>query len=213
MASASLYNIGAGVASGAAAGSSFGPWGAVIGGAIGGIFGGKGNKKAEKAKRYMRLASQVQQEREGNAAEENYLQQIRTARTARAGSLASGIAAGISTSSLQTSALSSVGSQSVHNINYLAEDRRLFQLYSHYMQKAGAASEDYKSTMGLLSILPSLGKTGAALSSAAITVGQDSYSGLTNAYESLQSWLSGIYGGNTTQELAQPSNTKSELKL
>lgn len=197
MISASKANMLSGVASGAAAGSTFGPWGTVIGGVVGGLFGKKNDKQAEQAKMYQQLAYGVQQQREGNAVQEQYLQQIRTARTARAGSLASGISAGISTSSLQTSALSSIGSQSTHNIQFLANDRRLFQLYSQYMQAANAALDKYKNNISLMNVMPGLISTGLGLTKAGYQVGEDIYGGAGTAYN----WLTGLF---KTEELQEP---------
>ena len=154
--STSTLAIGGGAAQGAAAGSVFGPWGTAIGGAIGGIMGGVMGRKAKKAKKYQRLANQVQSEREQNAVQAQYIQMLREARINRAGSMAASLNLGISTSSLSTSALSSIGSQAQYNVEYLANDRRLFNLYSMYMQRAGANLDTYKSLYAGLSILPSI---------------------------------------------------------
>lgn len=148
--------IGTGAAQGAAAGSVFGGWGAAIGGVIGGIGGFFGGSKAKKAKKYMKKANAVQKEREQNAVEAQYLQMLREARMQRAGSLAASTNLGISTSSLSTSALSSIGSQAQYNVQFLGEDRRLFSLYAKYMEKAGQAVDMYKTIFTGLSIAPSL---------------------------------------------------------
>lgn len=134
---------------GAKTGAKYGGgWGAAIGGIIGTVvgvgFGYAEGRKAKKYSKYMKAAQQIQAEREQNATEATFLQMIRQARVARSVSQASSAYAGISTSSLATSALSSIGSQGMYNVQYLANDRRLFDLYSSYMRKAGKAAEQYK---------------------------------------------------------------------
>lgn len=167
MSTASTANQGVwgGAATGVAIGAIGGPIGAGIGlaiGALGGaIFGGMGAKK--KAKKYAKLAQQIQREREEDALEDQYLQQIRQARIARSASLATSVAYNLSASSLTTTALSSIGSQSQYNIQYMAEDERLFDLYSMYMQKAGKASDIYKNTMATGQTLASIGLTVASI--------------------------------------------------
>lgn len=156
MVSQTTAGITGGVATGAAAGSVFGPWGAVIGGVIGGLFGKKSSKAAKRAAMYQQKAQGVQVEREQNAVEAKYLEMLREARMNRAGSLQASITSGIETSSLATSALSSIGSQAQYNVQYLANDRRLFKLYSQYMQKAGKAMDSYQSTMALLGSMPAI---------------------------------------------------------
>lgn len=147
-----------GAASGAAAGSVFGPWGTAIGAAVGGTIGLFSGKKARKAKKYQRMAQAVQKEREQNAADAQFLQMVREARYNRAGSLQAGISAGIETSSLATSALSSIGSQAGYNMNYFQNDRRLFALYSQYMERAGANLNTYQELSATVGILPDLTK-------------------------------------------------------
>lgn len=156
MVSAVGYGAAGGFAQGAAAGSVFGPWGSAIGGVIGAGMGIMGAHDAKKSKQYQQQAQAIQMQREQNAVEAKYLQMLREARMNRAGSLQASINSGIATSSLSTSALSSIGSQAQYNVQYLANDRRLFQLYSMYMQKAGASIDDYKNTMSLLNNLPSI---------------------------------------------------------
>lgn len=154
--STGTLSVGYGASQGAMAGSVFGPWGAAIGGAVGGIMGGIMGKKAKKAKKYQRMAAAVQSEREQNAVQAQYIAQLRQARMARAGSMAGALTSGIETSSLSTSALSSIGSQAQYNVQYTAEDRRLFNLYSQYMQRAGANLDTYKSLYTGLQIIPGL---------------------------------------------------------
>ena len=158
--STGTLSIGYGASQGAIAGSIFGPWGAAIGGAVGGLVGNVMGKKAKKYKKYMRLASAVQSEREQNAVQAQYIAQLRQARMARAGSMAGALTSGIETSSLSTSALSSIGSQAQYNVQYTAEDRRLFQLYAQYMQRAGANLDTYKTLYTGLQILPGLTSSG-----------------------------------------------------
>lgn len=171
MSTASTANQGVygGAATGAAIGSAIAPGigtvigagiGLAVGATVGAITGGRGAKK--KAKKYAKLAQQIQREREENALEDQYLQQIRQARIARSASLAAALSYDLSTSSLITTALSSVGSQSQYNIQYMAEDERLFDLYSLYMQKAGKASDIYKNTMATGQALTQIGLTVAS---------------------------------------------------
>jgi len=149
------YSAGTGAVQGAVAGGTIGsvagPWGTAIGAAVGGVIGGvsglAGGRKARKSKKYSRLASNIQSEREANAVADQYRQMLRTARVARAGSMSASIASGITTSSLATSALSSIGSQAQYNVQYLAEDRRLYSIYKRYMEKAGQLANDYQNTM------------------------------------------------------------------
>lgn len=155
--------------------------GAIVGGAIGlvgGVFGGLSTSKARKKKnKYLRLANEAQQEREANAAEAQYLADIRKARITRASSLAAATTAGITTSSLTTSALSSIGSQLGYNISSLAEDRRLYSIYSNYMRKAGKAAEDYASKSAMFNTIYSTAFQGgmAAMSLGGGGGGEDTY--------------------------------------
>lgn len=141
----------AGAATGATVGAAGGPFGAglgaLVGGAIGAIGGLFGSKKAKKAKKYLKKASAIQSQREANSVADQYRQMLRTARVARAGSLAASLSSGIETSSLSTSALSSIGSQAQYNVQFLAEDRRLFSIYKRYMEKAGQLANDYQNIM------------------------------------------------------------------
>lgn len=161
--STGTLSVGYGVSQGAMAGSVFGGWGALIGGAVGGIMGSVMGKKAKKAKKYQQKAIAVQREREQNAVEAQYIAQLRQARMARAGSMAGALTSGIETSSLSTSALSSIGSQAQYNVQYTAEDRRLFSLYAQYMQRAGANLDTYKTLYAGLQILPGLTGSGKKL--------------------------------------------------
>lgn len=154
------YYVQAG-ATAAGAGIGFfvgGPMGAAVGGqigsAVGSLFGGRSAKK--KAKKYTKLAQQVQKQRETNATEAQFLQDIRQARITSAGSQAASAYAGLETSSLSSAALSSIRSQEGYNISYLAEDRRLFDLYSQYMRKAGKAADQYQNIQALGSLYSTL---------------------------------------------------------
>lgn len=156
MVSSSTYGFAGGFAQGAAAGSVFGPWGAAVGGVIGGLFGKKASDAAEEAKMYRQNAMTVQTHREQNAVEAQYLQMLREARTTRAGSLQASVTSGLTSSSLSTSALSSIGSQAQYNVQYLAEDRRLFKQYSNYLERAGELTDTYQNTMSMLQALPGI---------------------------------------------------------
>lgn len=153
-----------------AAGIVSGPVGwAILGaGAIAGsLMGGFGGSKAKKSRKYAKKAAAIQQQREQNEVGAQYLQMIRQGRITRAASQAGSSTAGISTSSLATSALSSIGSQLGYNIGYLAEDRRLYSLYSSYMKKAGKAAQAYQNTLALQSgisgLMTSIGSTAKSI--------------------------------------------------
>lgn len=141
-----------GAATGAKVGGAFGGGygaaiGAIIGGAIGTTVGAFGGSKARKARKYAKKAAAIQQQREKNETYALMLQQIREGRITRASSLASSSALGIATSSLSTSALSSIGSQLGYNLQYTAEDSRLYDMYKLYMKKAGKAAQKYQTIM------------------------------------------------------------------
>lgn len=134
-----------GAAAGAALGTSIMPgWGtaigAVIGGIVGGIEGAFEGAKVRKSKKYQKLAAQVQQQRERNQDYEKFLQLVRQQRIARASTLSQAVASGLDYSSAVSGAVSGQQSQTAHGINYLAEDRRLQELYLSYMNKAGKAA-------------------------------------------------------------------------
>jgi gas vesicle protein len=136
-------------ASGATAGATLGTaimpgWGTAIGAAIGAVVGGiagafSGSSK-KKAKRYQKLAAKVQQEREANRDYEQFLQMIRQQRIARATTMSQAVSLGIEESTALQGAVSGQQSQTAHGINYLAEDRRLQELYNSYMKSAGKAA-------------------------------------------------------------------------
>ena len=157
-----MNEVGYGATSGAIQGAAVGfavgnvP-GAIIGGIAGGISGAISGGKARKAAKFARKAAKIQQQREANAAEAQYLQYIREGRMTRASSLAASEALGINTSSLSTSALSSVGSQLGYNIQFLGEDRRLYQKYKKYMSLAGRATQAYQTLTALQNTITSLG--------------------------------------------------------
>lgn len=164
-----LASVGGGAAAGAAIGTAVAPGiGTLIGGAIGAAVGGIGGALGlgNKAKKYQKKARAVQKEREGNAQAEQYLQMVRQARQYRAGSLAAATYSDIATSSLTTSALSSIGSQSQHNVQFTANDERLITLYNKYMKKAGAYAKAAKTTMTAGQITSTALSLGAAASAA-----------------------------------------------
>lgn len=140
--------------------------GAIIGGTVGAITGGIVGSKARKAKKYARKAVKVQQERESNAQDAQYLAMVRQARLARAGSLAASASYGIDTSSLATSALSSIGSQSQYSIQYTANDQRLLERYKYYMKKAGQRAKQSQTILAGLQLVSSLVAVGGSLNNA-----------------------------------------------
>lgn len=156
-----------GATSGAAMGSLGGPIGTIIGGVVGGVVGAVGGiftgKKNKKAKKYAKKANEIQQQREENANEAQYLALIREARINRAASVAEGSALGLQTSSLMSNAVSSIGSQTSYTQNYLAEDTRLFKLYSEYTKKAGKYATQAANTQSMWGALASLGSAAAVL--------------------------------------------------
>lgn len=161
--------VGSGAATGAFVGTYVFPvvgtaFGAAIGAVVGGIagaldIGSSAKKKAKKARAVMR-------EREQNQQESVYLQMIRQARIARAGSLAASTTYGISSSSLATSALSSIGSQSQYSVQYTANDQRLLQLYNKYMKQAGDYSKAAQNTLAEGQLVSTVFTMGAAFSGA-----------------------------------------------
>ena len=156
-----------------AAGLATGPvgWAGLAIGAGVGLLTGSGlgflsGSKARKANKYAKKAAAIQLERERNATDATLLQQIRQGRMTREASAAAIATSGIETSSLATSALSSVGSQTGYNLQYLANDRRLYELYANYMRKASKATQSYQQLVALSgsisSVLQSVGTLGLA---------------------------------------------------
>lgn len=192
-----------GAASGAAVGAAIGTTafpvvGTVIGGAIGLgvglISGGITGSKARKANKYAKKAAAIQLERERNMTEAQMLMDIRRGRITRASSQAGADAVGISTSSLSTSALSSIGSQLGYNLEFTANDRRLYELYASYMKKAGKAAQSYQNILaGTQSIWGAL--TTAVSTGANIYAGIQQNNQMTEWRNSVAQSLSGIQSG------------------
>lgn len=163
---------GSAVATGAAIGGVIGlvggPAGALIGAGIGSMVGGVAGSLGlgKSAKKAAKRATAYQIEREENAQEANYLAMLRTARVSRASSLAAASAYDIATSSLATSALSSIGSQSQYSVNYTANDQRLIDLIKQYQKKAGTLSRAASNTLQIGNITGSLLITGGMALSA-----------------------------------------------
>ena len=136
--------------------------GAVIGGAVGAIKGiFTGGKKA-KEKYYKKLAAQVQQQREYNSTYNQYLQMIRETRIANAKSVATAATTGLEYSSAFYGGTGGIKSQSAYSVQYLAEDRRLQQLYAEYMRKAGKNASIANDIEAGWDALQSLGTSAAA---------------------------------------------------
>lgn len=192
-----------GAASGAMIGAALGTTvfpvvGTIIGGAIGLgaglISGGFSGSKARKANKYAKKAAAIQLERERNMTEAQMLMDIRRGRITRASSQAEVDTLGLGTSSLSTSALSSIGSQLGYNLEFTANDRRLYELYSNYMKRAGKAAQAYQNILaGTQSIWGAL--------TTAISTGANLYSGiqgqnqLTEWRDSVAQSLTGIQTG------------------
>lgn len=115
----------------------------------------KQKKKMYKA--YYNAAQATLQEREMNAQYDNYLNMIRQARIARAGTATGITTAGLETSSLGTSALSSIGSQSQYSMQYTANDQRLIKQYEDYMTRAKSAAAKYQANMSVVTGVTQLG--------------------------------------------------------
>lgn len=142
--------VGSTAAAGAAIGTMIVPGiGTAIGGAIGSLVGGIASAfhSSNKAEKYQKKAESVQRQREANVQADKYLQMIREARITRATSLASGTYAGMTTGSVLSDALSSIGSQSMYTVQFSANDERLVELYNRYMKKAGAYANAASNTM------------------------------------------------------------------
>jgi len=176
--------VAGGAASGAAIGAAATSWsgpgaliGAAVGAAVGGIAGALG--LGHKGKKYKKLAQAIQKEREGNAQEAYYLQLIRQARMARSGSLAASTTYGLATSSLASSALSSIGSQSQYSVQYTANDQRLVQLYNKYMKKAGSYAKAAQTTMATGQLTSMAFGLGAAFVGAGAAAGSAVNAGTT----------------------------------
>lgn len=151
-------------AAGAAIGSIVPGVGTAIGAAVGGIVGSVvGGKKAKKA---AKKAAAIQREREQNAQDATYLQMIRQARMARSGSLAASTAYGLSSSSLTSSALSSIGSQSQYSVQYTANDQRLVEKYNYYMRKAGKYAKAAQVSLATGQLLSTIAGTAGAFAGA-----------------------------------------------
>lgn len=223
MVSTTTLTTGTGALEGATAGASIGsvggPIGSAIGGVVGGVLGGLGGlfggKKAKKARKYAKMASNIQSQREANMVADQYRQMLRTARVARAGSMAASISSGIETSSLSTSALSSIGSQAQYNVQFLAEDRRLYSIYKQYMEKAGKAANAFQNTMTGISLLGNVGRVyGKSIGKSAVAVG-----GLVGTgYDALKSYVglgnpSSASDINTAGVQALNQDLKSTVKI
>lgn len=160
--------VGAGAAAGATIGSFVPVIGTALGGAIGAAVGGIAGALdiGSSAKKKAKKAREIVREREQNQQESIYLQMIRQARIARAGSLAASTTYGISSSSLATSALSSIGSQSQYSVQYTANDQRLLQLYNRYMKQAGDYSKAAQNTLATGQLVGTVFTMGAAFAGA-----------------------------------------------
>ena len=181
--SGAVAGAGVGIAAGAATGAAMGSVvpgigtaiGAVVGATVGIVSGAFTGKSKKKAKRYARLANQVQQQREANRDYEQFLQMVRQQRLARASTLSQAVAAGLSDASAVSGAVSGQQSQTAHGINYLAEDRRLQELYLSYMNRAGVAASVAKDQTALFNSLSNLAVSfGTTMISSARTTPQGS---------------------------------------
>jgi hypothetical protein len=112
----------------------------VVGGILGAVWGSVSGvavgKKKSKARKYQRMAAEVQKEREKNSQYTQYLEQVKSARRARATSLQAAINSGVSSSSLTQAATAMTGSNFAYAYQYTSEDFRLQALYNAFMRRA-----------------------------------------------------------------------------
>lgn len=235
---AGLASVGAGTAAGAAIGSIIPGVGTVIGAGIGAMVGGLAGSLGigKKAKKNAKRARAIQIKREQNAQDAQYLAMVRRARMARSGSLAASTAYGLASSSLASSALSSIGSQSQYSIQYTANDQRLLQAYNRYVKKASDLSKSAQLTMQTGQLVGTAAFAYAAFagaSTAATAAANDAMAGestlgvitpnavqvdgWTTAYNSAfsKSLLSNLYTANTlssiTGSFAQSVNSYNQI--
>ena len=235
---AGLSGVGAGAATGAAIGSIIPGIGTVIGAGIGAMVGGLAGSIGigKKAKKNAKRARAIQIEREQNAQDAQYLTMVRRARMARSGSLAASTAYGLASSSLASSALSSIGSQSQYSLQYTANDQRLLQAYNRYAKKASDLSKSAQLTMQTGQLVGTVafaygafagaGATATAAANEAmagestlgvITPSAVQVDGWTTAYNSAfsKSLLSNLFTANTlssiTGSFAQSVNSYNQI--
>lgn len=235
---AGLASVGAGAAAGAVAGSFIPGVGTVIGAGVGAMLGGLAGSFGigRKAKKNAKRARAIQMEREQNAQDAQYLAMVRRARLARSGSLAASTAYGLASSSLASSALSSIGSQSQYSIQYTANDQRLLQAYNRYVKKASDLSKSAQLTMQTGQLVGTaafaygaFASAGASATAAAneamagestlgvITPSAVQVDGWTTAYNSAfsSSLLGNLYTANTltnlTGSFAQAMNSYNQI--
>lgn len=233
-----LASVGTGAAAGAAIGSFIPGVGTAIGAGVGAMVGGLAGSFGigRKAKKNAKRARVIQMEREQNAQDAQYLAMVRRARMARSGSLAASTAYGLASSSLASSALSSIGSQSQYSIQYTANDQRLLQAYNRYVKKASDLSRSAQLTMQVGQLAGTAAFAYGAYSSAAteatavanealagdstlgvITPNAAQVDGWTAAYNRAfsHSLLSNLYTANTltnlTGSFAQAMNSYNQI--
>lgn len=197
--------VGAGAATGALIGTYVFPAvGTMVGAGVGAILGGIAGSLdiGHSAKSQAKKARRIAMEREQNAQDAAYLQMIRQARIARAGSLAASTNYGISSSSLATSALSSIGSQSQYSVQYTANDQRLLSLYNRYMKKAGDYAKSAQTTLATGQLVGTMFMVGGA------------FAGASSASSGVASELAkqGIVEGSTAMATAQSTAYSAALK-
>lgn len=171
--------------------------GAVVGAAVGVVSGMFTGSSKKKAKRYARLANQIQQQREANRDYEQFLQMIRQQRLARAATMSQAVSLGLEGSSAVSGAMSGQQSQTAHNINYLAEDKRLQELYYSYAKKAGIATSIAQDQTALFNAVSNTAmKVGEVLMSAAGKSGRGSGGDDTSEDNSQGSGVTGTLSMN-----------------
>lgn len=182
-----------GAATGAAVGSTIMPgWGTAIGAIVGGVAGAvagvfRGSSK-RKAKKYARLAAQVQKERQDNADYNTFLQLIRQQRLARAATMSQAVAAGSEMSSKTAGAISGQQSQTAYGINYLANDRRLQDLYASYTKRAAKAETVYQDQTAIWNTLLGVGMAYASANAGKGTGGTTTTADTTQATQTASQW-------------------------
>ena len=166
-----------GAAAGASVGAFGGPVGMGIGAAVGAVVGGAwgsiGGRHGDKAKKYMRKARKIQQQREAEAYRQSLLSELRKGRIQRASNLAAAVAAGIEEGSASQANLSSIGSQISNVVEYMSVDRGRAVQYAEYMAKAKKQANKAKDTMSALSttatVVGAIGMVGSGIAAASST--------------------------------------------
>lgn len=165
--SGAVQGAGAGASVGAIFGGAGAVPGAIIGAVVGGVWGAFGGSFGDKAKKKAKQARQIQQLREMESYRQQYLLQLRQARSTRATTLSTAVAMGVEEGSGSQAALSSIGSQTANNIEYMSVDRSREIQIAELTSKANKLSKKSGDVMGALSVTSTLVGFAGAVASAA----------------------------------------------